>query len=104
MDELTKAEITEFWEGYGVKPELKQGYFAPDKREVYPPINLINLLKYAIDWNEVETIQFSKEDTIYHCWIYTKKLTGRPFHGNGSTEGDALFWVLREIKEKSNAK
>ncbi len=119
MKEPTKVQTVEFWKRYGIEygeqyqssgDYTKSGYYLLDIGGAtiwfaeLPPINLINLFQYAIDWNEVETIQFSKGDDGCHCWIYTKKPTGRPFHGNGLTEGDALFWALWEVKEKSNAK
>lgn len=69
---------------------------------IYPPIDLNSLLQYAVNWDGVETIQFSRGDDGYHCWLYMKKVVGKPFHGNGLTEEDALFWALWKIKEETN--
>ena len=57
-------------------------------------IDLNNMFKYAVDWNEVETIQFSYGDDGHHCWLYMKKPVGKPFWGNGLTDEDALFWAI----------
>ena len=114
MKEPTESQIKEFWEGHGYEViVLDKGglfeeepivYFGLDEAPLEESIDLKNLFGHAVDWKEIQSIQFSKGDDGCHCWIYTKKITGKPFHGNGLTEEYALFWVLQKVKEKSNAK
>ncbi len=110
---LTQEQIKEFWEGHGFQQVTKKesydiGYYTLWENDAgysqgkLPDIDLNNLFKYAVNWDEIETIQFSCGDDGHHCWIYTKKLIGKSLYGNGATDEDALFWALRQVKEGSD--
>ena len=98
MDKPTEEQVRKFWEWCGL-PYGGYGNLDRQKAKSLPPIDLNNLFKYAVDWNEVETVQFSYGDDGHHCWIYMRKPIGKPFWGNGLTDEDALFWALWQVKE-----
>lgn len=62
----------------------------------YPPIDPNNLFKYAQEPAKLESVHFSWGDNGVLCWLYTKKIVGKPFYGEGLTEEDALFWAIYE--------
>jgi len=76
-------------------PDGKLTKLDEDPNTCMPFIDLNNLFRYAVDWEKIETIQFSFGDDGHHCWLYLKKPSGRPFHGYGETDEEALFWALR---------
>jgi len=111
MNKPTQEQAKEFWERCGlhlVGATIEvQAYWVDAKwfsitMNEKLPIDLNNLFEYAVDWNEIATIQFSYGDDGHHCWIYMKKPVGKPFHGYGDTDEDALFWALRLVDNTFN--
>ncbi len=108
-EQPTQEQKKELWERYGLKVELREDRFSSGlhnwelwtkdgKRIDNPQLDLNSLFEYAVDWDKVETVQFSYGDEGHHCWLYMKKPVGKPFHGNGETEATALFWALQQVK------
>ncbi len=94
----TDEQIKEFWKGYGVKPEKRRGYFNYDIAFVYPPIDLNNLFRSARAKAKIDSVHFSWGDGGVLCWVYTKRIIGKPFFGKADTEEDALFWALDKVR------
>ena len=95
----TNEQKKEFWERYGIVfTEDKAGIVASFNEIVVfygiLPLTMNNLFRYAVDWDEIDTIQFSYDGKGCHSWLYMKKLIGKPFHGSGETEALALFWAI----------
>ncbi len=105
----TKKQVKEFWEGYGFKQQEKksrfppQAYYSPNGEKCYlPSIDLNNLFKYAV-LEALKAIALRGYCPpimkLFQLW-YDELVTQTGDSNNIEQAALALFWVLREVKEK----